>query len=236
MAFTVFHTGDTASATEVMNNFYHIFQGDRLPRGGANLEPTTGVYDIGSSAYRWNNVFCESIIGDTINSTNHQIFRKITSVDIGQSATSYDITGLNNAISRIYYLDIKLQSSVSETSGASYIKLGINNDSTQSYGYRLKFGATGYTISSIAQSIFLSQMAVTTSAYCGISVILYSTPGFATVGEVMFFKFSISSSIVPSSYFGGFFTWKGTATLSSIQIEMPFACAAGSTIDIYGIS
>jgi hypothetical protein len=134
--YTVFHNSTTADASEVMGNFYHIFDGDRLPRGGDNFEPTTGVYDIGSSTYRWNQLFCENLIFYSISSTNKTVWRLIHSETLSAPATSIEITGLNSNNDKDYLLEFHL---IDNTTAS--ISLIFNGDSAASYGF-LYFGGT----------------------------------------------------------------------------------------------
>jgi hypothetical protein len=61
MTWVTLVDGITADADELMSDFYHVAQGDLLPRGGTTFTPTTGVYDLGSSAYRWNRMYVNEI-------------------------------------------------------------------------------------------------------------------------------------------------------------------------------
>ena len=53
--------GLPADADEVMLDFYHVAQGNVLPRGGASFSPTASVYDLGSTAYRWDQLYVNEI-------------------------------------------------------------------------------------------------------------------------------------------------------------------------------
>lgn len=68
MAFSIFTSG-ASDADAVNANFYHIAQGTRLPRGGTSLDPTTGIYDVGSGTYKWNSFFVNSLSCANLNIT-----------------------------------------------------------------------------------------------------------------------------------------------------------------------
>lgn len=61
MSFTVLSNGQLTDAIQVNNNFYHIRQGSLLPMGAATMASTTGVYDLGSISYQWNNLYAKAI-------------------------------------------------------------------------------------------------------------------------------------------------------------------------------
>lgn len=92
MPFTVFVESTTAYANEVMDNFYTIAQGDRLPRGGANLDPTTGAYNIGSASYYWDEVYCKTVDISNSNKLETLVSRQILSA----AAQSVEFLGLDD--------------------------------------------------------------------------------------------------------------------------------------------
>jgi len=103
MAFTIFSNSTTADANEVMGNFALIAKGDRLPRGGANLDPTTSVYNIGSSTYKWNYIYCDNL-NFTGTITTDQTWTLISSQTITAPSTRIEFTGLNGDVDKMYKL------------------------------------------------------------------------------------------------------------------------------------
>jgi hypothetical protein len=75
-----------------MDNFYTISQGDRLPRGGTNLDPTTGVYNIGDSTYYWDEVYCNTLDAPRPSNIDYLITRHILTT----AAQSVEFTGLTD--------------------------------------------------------------------------------------------------------------------------------------------
>lgn len=61
MTWVTLVDGTTADADEVMNNFYHVAQGDVLPRGGSTFAATSGTYDLGSTSYMWRRLYANEI-------------------------------------------------------------------------------------------------------------------------------------------------------------------------------
>ena len=61
MSFNILANSYTAWANQINDNFYHIAQGDRIPRGGNSLTATDAAYDLGSSTGAWNNLFCNTL-------------------------------------------------------------------------------------------------------------------------------------------------------------------------------
>lgn len=61
MAFTILTNGTTISASVLNDNFYHIGQGDLLPRGGVSLTAETGQHDLGSSGNKWRSIYVNEL-------------------------------------------------------------------------------------------------------------------------------------------------------------------------------
>ena len=61
MAFTILTNGTTISASVLNDNFYHIGQGDLLPRGGVSLTAETGQHDLGSSGNKWRSIYINEL-------------------------------------------------------------------------------------------------------------------------------------------------------------------------------
>lgn len=59
MSFLILTQGSEFNASHLMSNFRHVREGHMLPLSGDYLQPTTGVYDIGSATYIFSSVSCE---------------------------------------------------------------------------------------------------------------------------------------------------------------------------------
>jgi hypothetical protein len=235
--FTVFHNSTTAYANQVMGNFYHIFDGDRLPRGGENFEPTTAVYDIGSSTYSWYNIYCTNIDANTVTSENGQSLRKITSISPTPSASSYEITGLPE--SRITYILFSLFTPFS--SGIFHVNLNviINGVSSSSYGYQ----------SLLATSTVYSLYRNTTTSIILFHTITANAPSINVSGSgiMKIYKTSGENPIITVNTFGytdyfkylqrGTWTLNDSSTITSLKFISDYSnFATGSSIEVWGMA
>lgn len=73
MTWVTLVDGVTADADELMTNFYHVAQGDVLPRASNSFVSTSGAYDLGSSAYRWNKIYVNELAA-TCTVTGEMVF------------------------------------------------------------------------------------------------------------------------------------------------------------------
>ena len=141
MPFDTFVSGTTAYATEVMENFYWVGRGTRLPYGGASLEATTAVYNLGTTTARWNNVYCHNIdISGTITSTT-EIQGKIAGYLASGAVSRVEITGLNGNDVNSWQIFCFWYSDTVTT-----YKMHINGDSSAAYAFRethYTYGAGG---------------------------------------------------------------------------------------------
>ena len=136
MAFTTFVSGTAADADEVTANFYHIAQGDRLPRGGTSLDPTDSVYNIGATATTWANLYA-----DTVNCTSIEITGNITSDLMPYVIQEYEINSVNTQSSNIFFtglhgdIDGEYQINIFAVALTTYtsVRIYFNNDTSYSY-------------------------------------------------------------------------------------------------------
>lgn len=125
MPFTIFVTNTTADADEVIDNFYHL-GGDRMPYDGNSLAAIDNTYDLGSSTYRWADLYCNYFEApDSITTTESWIY--ITDETLSVTTSSIEITGLDyDEIEITFYL-------LDNTATAVYMVF--NGDSGTNYGY-----------------------------------------------------------------------------------------------------
>ena len=85
----------TAFADNIMDNWYWIADGNRLPRGAGSMTTIDSTYDLGSSSNKWKNLYATNLyINDSITCSN--IIRKIYSVEQTAGSTNrIAVTGLN---------------------------------------------------------------------------------------------------------------------------------------------
>ena len=85
----------TAFANEVIENFYHIADGDRLPRSASgNLPEIDNTYDLGSADYKWKTIFCETFYSD-FSIPASLVIHKEASVKFTVTASDIEFSGLN---------------------------------------------------------------------------------------------------------------------------------------------
>ena len=125
MSFNIFMTNTSAVASQLMENFYYL-GGDRMPYSGNSLTAVDDTYNLGSSAYRWNDLYCNSFEApDSITSTESWI--NITNETLVLTASSIEITGLAHDEIEINF------SLIDNTATIAYMI--INGDSATNYGY-----------------------------------------------------------------------------------------------------
>ena len=132
MTFRIFYDNTTADASDTNDNYYHIGQGSRNPMGSSVLTPTTGVYDLGSDTYKWNNIYTDNIVNDYFDS-NGMTWRFIAKSTINTATSRIEIDGLSGVTvdNRQEYLFKYMF--ITETSTATEIKLHFNAVSTGAY-------------------------------------------------------------------------------------------------------
>jgi hypothetical protein len=139
MPFTIFSKNYTISASEINNNFYHVAQGNFIPRTGSSLTSIDVTNDLGSNFFRWNNLYVNNLnISNTITG-NNTLWTLIKDVYVTSTATTLNITGLNGDADEEYLIYAYL-SIVSTTS--IYLETNIT---TSSYSIILTAEGVAYT-------------------------------------------------------------------------------------------
>src|SRR3990167_394347 len=134
MPFTTFTKNTTISAAEITGNFDHIGAGDMLPRGGTSLSPTTGVYNIGSDSFKWNDVFATNI---NITGELSQCINLIAETTLSVTASNIEFTGLNGDTDVIYLIRAYI---VATTTALEIYAIFNNYSATASYGWQYLIG------------------------------------------------------------------------------------------------
>jgi len=130
----------TVKSLDMRDNFDVIGAGSRLPMSseGVAFANTTGVYDIGSSAFRWNNIFATNldVTGD-ITTDNGSLEVLIAETTLSVTASNIEFTGLNGDTDVIYLI----RAYIVATTTALEIYAIFNNDSaTANYGWQYLIG------------------------------------------------------------------------------------------------
>lgn len=132
MAYTRLENKTKGVASQVQANFEYIGSGNLLPKGGNNLDYTTGVYDLGSDVSKWNNLYVNSIT----NKYNEELhnFENIVNYTLDSSTSRVEFSGLNGDNDIIYKINCRfLATSLLVSTNSIY--LHCNGDSGSNYGY-----------------------------------------------------------------------------------------------------
>ena len=143
MTFRIFKNSTTADASDTNDNYYHIGQGSRLPMGGSSLNNTNGVYDLGSSSYRWGDIYASTISTESLYSEGIT-WRFISKATVNTATTRLEITGINEVIDKEYLFVYMF---ITETSTSTQIGLFFSEQSGGSY-YNNYINANGATLTS----------------------------------------------------------------------------------------
>ena len=130
MSYFYLQESTTATAIELVDNFEHVGQGDCLPLDGSTLSATTGACDLGSSSYRWNNLFCQDIyIYDSITGDGN-LWALESRVVLTATAASIEFAGLSGDTAEEYMIISQIVTDV--TIGMCY--LIFNQDTGTTFG------------------------------------------------------------------------------------------------------
>jgi len=91
--FTSFKFDTTITAAQMNENFQAVAGGNWLPLGGAQLEPTGSMYDIGAQGKKWKNVYCNDL--HVLGNDSSNCWNVIASVTLSSTALSIDFSGLH---------------------------------------------------------------------------------------------------------------------------------------------
>lgn len=134
MPYILLEKGHTVSAADFDNNFKHVGQGHLLPHGGTLLEETTGVYDLGSNDYRWNNVHVQNLEIQSGGEVQ-RCMNLIAETTLTATASSIEFTGFNGETDEIYEIIYNVKG---YATGVAY--LYFNGDSaTNNYGWQTMY-------------------------------------------------------------------------------------------------
>ncbi len=145
MAYTILQNKTKGEASKVQANFEYIGSGNLLPMGGTNLDYTTGIYNLGSDNYKWNNLYVNSIT----NEYNEEIkYKNLNIVPFNYLSNRIDFLNLNGDLDIIYKIQGRLYLELYSPTITAYtgIKIYLNGDSSTNYGYE-RIQAIGNSIS-----------------------------------------------------------------------------------------
>lgn len=88
-------------ASQTIANFQHVRSGHILPKAGASLAETTGAHDIGSTTYRWDKLYTNSIattitVSAPVTFTGDATFNTTTTFSGGVFPTRISVAYIEN--------------------------------------------------------------------------------------------------------------------------------------------
>ena len=229
----------TVKSLDMRDNFDVIGAGSRLPMSpeGAAFANTTGVYDIGSSAYRWNDIFATNLdITGSITTDNGSLEVLIAETTLSATASNIEFTGLNGDTDVIYFLRAFIHAATT----TNYIVYGLifNGDSATNYGIQTLAGrnVTPSAIRGTGQNYIeynITGYDTTTSIEAWNEMIIYAKTGNErlTIDKHSWGGGTLISDI---ALYGGI--WNNTtSTITSIKIygSAVNAMGAGTNIQLW---
>lgn len=213
MAFSIFVNSTTADSADMNDNFYHIGQGSVLPRGGNNLEATTGVFDLGSSSFKWKNVV--AAIVDANNITADNLWAIKAESLITSTVSRIEFTGLNGDSQIEYQLYI-----YGRSTATTAITLYFNGDSsTVNYNWMESFSNSS-TVSQTGHTQTALQLADmgNTGEACLVRCYINAATGFSRTIMVNSLNNASGTTIDELSFRGGYWS-NNISTITSIQLK-----------------
>ena len=135
MPFTVFST-TTGKAQEVLDNFYHIADGERLPQTITAIGTLTAVgstYDLGASSTQWSVTYADNInVSDSITTIDKTLWELVTELTLSATTNRIEITGLNGDVDGNYL--IRFSPIIGSGNLAVRIFMVVNGDTGSNYG------------------------------------------------------------------------------------------------------
>jgi hypothetical protein len=237
MSFSVFSV-TTDDVEKVMDNFYWIYSGDRLPysaTAAGSLAVSDNTIDLGSSAARWRNIHANTTIVNSGTMTAPYLWSLKTSVTLSATASAIEFSGLNGdeyepMLIRFYF--------PTGTSTSDYHHIYLNNDSATSYMHYQVLWVAG---SAGPQVNTFTSMRYGPSAWPSFfEFLLYSKTGKERISH--FEGISGSTASISIRGYDVWYVWNNTVnTLTSIKFILYDASdsgiinyAPGTRISIWG--
>jgi len=233
MAFTIFTSGTVAYANEVMDNFYHISDGDRMPRGGVSLTSADSTYDIGSAAFKWNNIYCNTL--DLAGIVVGDIWQLQTEVTLSSTATSVEMT-----VSGDDYDNMIVLCHFIHATSTAVIRMIFNGDSSSSYAriqmksiYIDAASATALTqdLVSNANYIEIGNTNTVSDARNTYVYMMMPTKSTATAYKGYYNRISNTATGIVTTNITGSFSYYGTDTITSLKFMFTNDAGTERSID-----
>jgi hypothetical protein len=214
--FTIFEQSTTAYAEEINDNFYHIAQGNLLPRSGVSLTTIDSTYDLGSSICNWNNLFCNTLNIYSAVYSDNRLWQLLKTTILTVTASTIDI--LPAGFSGDNYEEIKISGNLYLTGSTIYLYFG--DSLTCGYQYlRSVDTATVYLTAmryTSQSSIEIGNGDTLTVKYCSFNCVMNTKTGIQRNIYSDYVNFINSTTIGNILECAG--TWSASNTLTSLFI------------------
>ena len=158
MSYNPFVHSTMTDAETIIDNFYHIGQGNIMPMRYSTLSLVDDREALGSTSRRWKNVYCNDIYISGPIQANDNIFLEIYNTTFTSTASDFNVTGLNGDGDKYYIILIDYHTThYTTTTIPLYVSLQFNYDTSSLYG-RQSFEGGAITHDGIT-SAFLGSMA-----------------------------------------------------------------------------
>jgi hypothetical protein len=212
MPFTIFQHSTAAHASEVNDNFYHIGQGDVLPRDGNSLTVIDSTYDLGSSTFKWNNIYANKtyLYGNMYDAMN-----LISEVTLTVTSSVIDITGLNGETDEIYEI---IFNGVGYATGTAYMFPNADSQ-TNNYGYQYFMAIS----TAIVAARSMSNLGIYVGRYLYETITTKFSKSYLRIYSNNNIKLILNTEArqIDNSYIGNMvkwgFIWNNSATLTSLK-------------------
>ena len=223
MSFSPFVEDTTITTSQMNGNFQAIGSGNWLPLGGANLEATTGIYDLGSTVSRWKDVYTNSLnVSGYSNGSTWNLLADVVVSTI--NASILEITGFTGDV---FYLEIYMDAYAYVAfpipgyfSSTVYIQFNIDGTGSHGYNMRRNSGSLERTINTgVTAGVALTDSTVTVH-HMWTNILLYAKPGYERLGIVKSFDWQELTATMQKVEHTGSLIWNNTSdTLTSIRLR-----------------
>jgi len=232
MAFHTFISYTTITASDMNDNFQFVGGSHWLPRGGASLDATNGVYNLGSQSFYWDNVYVNSL--SVSGYSNTSCWNMISQVILSAAATSVEFTGL---IRDLYKVIFDLRQTSSGSGANSGIYLYFNNDSASNYGYILVYATSTIAIYTATNLPYIGLSTInnpagTTGVYISAGdILIYGNSEYEKVCLICGNDLCGGTNIGMSRFENAI--WNNLNTLTSIKIISSQNLATNTTVQLW---
>ena len=217
--FTVFQTNTTAYANELMDDFYYL-GADRMPltqTAAGSLTAVDATYDLGSSTYRWDDVYADNLyITNDISSNSQTLWVLESEVTLSATASAINFVSLDGDTDSVYKIIARIEHVGSAT---TFYFAYLNQDSASNYGNQYMQGQ-GAVATAVRGSTSAVSIGESTQTQCSVysETIIYGQSGFNKVIKTTV-GIGMESSTVDSirNYAQ---SWSGTGTITSIKLSV----------------